>query len=222
MSNEKAVVVWSILSPTVAEVGQRHEEEGRPPRYWCRNAIDTAVVELFVQHYGGFNGTDSVVLYRDVDHPRVEVLTTEMQHECLWAYCRPPTNVLDQEGNSELESKYKLVTEQLASEKNRIQQLERSITGLVVERHELKQMNTESVIKWCDENKDQIVRDLSQSMPGDLRDNGWMVAVHNDYKQDGRPHTFWLLVRDGRAVKGEGPTDSHALNQIRKAIGGDK
>lgn len=47
-----------------------------------------------------------------------------------------------------------------------------------------------------------------------LRDGGWMVAVHNDYRQDGKLRTFWLFVRDGRAVKGEGDTDAEALEAV--------
>ncbi len=48
-----------------------------------------------------------------------------------------------------------------------------------------------------------------------LRDAGWVVAAHNDYQQNGVPHTFWLLTRDNHeCVKGEGITDSAALAQI--------
>ena len=47
-----------------------------------------------------------------------------------------------------------------------------------------------------------------------LRAAGWMVAVHNDYRQDGKLMTFWLFVRDGIAVKGEGATDDEALAQV--------
>jgi len=46
-----------------------------------------------------------------------------------------------------------------------------------------------------------------------LREAGWMVAVHNDYRQDGKLKTFWLFVKDGRAIKGEGDTDSEAVAQ---------
>jgi hypothetical protein len=60
--------------------------------------------------------------------------------------------------------------------------------------------------------------DARRSLPDDLRKNGWTVAVHNDYRQDGAPHTFWLLTKDGRAVKGEGRTDGEALDQIRTNI----
>lgn len=52
-----------------------------------------------------------------------------------------------------------------------------------------------------------------------LRNVGWTVAVHNDYKQDGRLMTFWLLTHaSGRYVKGEGESDFDALEQIRRQI----
>lgn len=54
--------------------------------------------------------------------------------------------------------------------------------------------------------------------PDDIRAQGWAVAVHNDYRLDGVPHTFWLFTRDGVAVKGEGRTDAEALAQVRAAI----
>ena len=47
-----------------------------------------------------------------------------------------------------------------------------------------------------------------------MRKNGWMVAAHNDYYQDGVFHTFWLFVRGGIAVKGEGVSNIEA---VRKA-----
>lgn len=49
-----------------------------------------------------------------------------------------------------------------------------------------------------------------------LRAQGWAVAVHNDYRLNGKPHTFWLLTNDdGRYVKGEGRTDAEALEQCQ-------
>ncbi len=49
----------------------------------------------------------------------------------------------------------------------------------------------------------------------DLRDNGWMVAVHNDYRLNGRDMTFWLMAhQSGLYLKGEGPTDMDALMEI--------
>jgi hypothetical protein len=52
-----------------------------------------------------------------------------------------------------------------------------------------------------------------------LRAAGWMVAVHNDYRQDGKLMTFWLFTRADEtgkliAVKGEGSTDDEALAQV--------
>lgn len=51
-----------------------------------------------------------------------------------------------------------------------------------------------------------------------IRSRGWMVAVHNDYRLNGEPHTFWLFTKDGRAVKGEGRTDSEAIAHVVSAI----
>lgn len=67
-----------------------------------------------------------------------------------------------------------------------------------------------------------------RSRPDDLRDEGLMVAVHNDYMDMGTFHTFWLMTykisnpefRSGvnvLAFKGEGRTDQEALDQIRAA-----
>lgn len=48
-----------------------------------------------------------------------------------------------------------------------------------------------------------------------LRDSGWRVAVHNDYRIDGEDHTFWLFTHSsGLFVKGEGKTDMDALNEV--------
>lgn len=60
----------------------------------------------------------------------------------------------------------------------------------------------------------------SSSLPDDLRAQGWAVAAHNDYRQLGEPHTFWLLTRGCECVKGEGHTDADALNNIRALIRG--
>ena len=58
-----------------------------------------------------------------------------------------------------------------------------------------------------------------------LRSAGWMVAVHNDYRQDGKLMTFWLFTRADEtgkmvAVKGEGPTDDEALAQVYRQVTG--
>jgi hypothetical protein len=57
-----------------------------------------------------------------------------------------------------------------------------------------------------------------RSLPDDLRADGWSVAVHNDYHQDGKCFTFWLFTKGNRAVKGEGFTDAEALDQVRKGV----
>jgi len=57
-----------------------------------------------------------------------------------------------------------------------------------------------------------------KASPDDLRADGWAVAVHNDYRLDGRPHTFWLLTRGDRCLKGEGRDDQSALNEIRAQV----
>lgn len=52
-----------------------------------------------------------------------------------------------------------------------------------------------------------------------LRDAGWSVAIHNDYRLAGEPHTFWLFTHpDGRWIKGEGRTDDEAIAQAHAAI----
>jgi hypothetical protein len=59
---------------------------------------------------------------------------------------------------------------------------------------------------------------LVAASPDDLREQGWAVAVHNDYRLNGERFTFWLLTRGDRCVKGEGRTDADALNEIRRAL----
>lgn len=56
------------------------------------------------------------------------------------------------------------------------------------------------------------------STPDDLRKKGWTVAVHNDYRLDGKQYTFWLMTKGDRCVKGEGETDEEALNEIRAKL----
>jgi len=46
-----------------------------------------------------------------------------------------------------------------------------------------------------------------------MRREGWRVAVHNDYRLDGKLFTFWLFTHSsGRWVKGEGKTDREAVS----------
>lgn len=51
-----------------------------------------------------------------------------------------------------------------------------------------------------------------------------MVAVHNDYRLSGEDYTFWLLTKEfpeegiTLAVRGEGHTDTDALDQVRTEV----
>lgn len=67
-------------------------------------------------------------------------------------------------------------------------------------------------------NSEIITYDPPWSSPNDLRKLGWLIAVHNDYKLNGKNHTFWLMTKGNIALKGEGQTDKEALNQIREQI----
>lgn len=61
------------------------------------------------------------------------------------------------------------------------------------------------------------------SSPDDLRALGLTVAVHNDYRLHGKPHTFWLFTdADDRAYQGEGLTDADALNIVRAKLASRK
>lgn len=60
------------------------------------------------------------------------------------------------------------------------------------------------------------------SSPDDIRDDGWFVAVHNDYTLRNEKHTFWLFTKPIHgvtiAVKGEGSSDQEALDLVRIEI----
>ena len=71
---------------------------------------------------------------------------------------------------------------------------------------------------YADEARHGPYHHAGSPVPDDIRAAGWAVAVHNDYRQDGKAHTFWLFTKDGRAIKGEGLTDAEALDQVREAI----
>lgn len=64
----------------------------------------------------------------------------------------------------------------------------------------------------------EAAQQLPDNTPDDLRAAGWAVAVHNDYRLKGMAHTFWLLTKGDRFVKGEGRTDGEALAQVRAAV----
>jgi hypothetical protein len=62
-----------------------------------------------------------------------------------------------------------------------------------------------------------------------IRSSGWVVAIHNDYKQNGFDMTFWLFTKpnessigrmmQGCYVKGEGDNDYEALYQVAEQLG---
>ncbi len=52
-----------------------------------------------------------------------------------------------------------------------------------------------------------------------LRAAGWMVAIHNDYRQGGKFMTFWLFTNGtGRWLKGEAATDAEALAEVCRVV----
>lgn len=59
---------------------------------------------------------------------------------------------------------------------------------------------------------------INHSSADDLRIAGWSVAVHNDYRLNGERFTFWLFTQGDLCVKGEGRTDTEALNIVRKQL----
>jgi len=58
---------------------------------------------------------------------------------------------------------------------------------------------------------------MAASESARMRENGWVVAVHNDYKLHGEAYTFWGFTRGAIFVKGEGKTDSEAIDEASAA-----
>jgi hypothetical protein len=58
-----------------------------------------------------------------------------------------------------------------------------------------------------------FARENIDYMLATLRGDGWLVAVHNDYRQSGEQYTFWLFTKGDRCIKGEAATDTEALRQ---------
>lgn len=53
-----------------------------------------------------------------------------------------------------------------------------------------------------------------------LRDSGYSVAIHNDYRQGGKRMTFYLFTHiSGTWVRGEAETDSKAIDEVMRRIG---
>lgn len=65
----------------------------------------------------------------------------------------------------------------------------------------------------------------SAATADDLRRRDLVVAVHNDYRQGGKLHTFWLMTHQQgdtiTAYKGEGESDAAALDKIRAQVVSD-
>lgn len=52
-----------------------------------------------------------------------------------------------------------------------------------------------------------------------IRDLGWSVAVHNDYKLGDKQHTFWLFTNGtGAYVKGEAMQVDGEMSMDEKAL----
>ena len=57
--------------------------------------------------------------------------------------------------------------------------------------------------------------DTPADLLGEIRRQDWVVAVHNDYHQEGQFRTFWLFTHpNGKYLKGEGETDTDALKIV--------
>ena len=91
--------------------------------------------------------------------------------------------------------------DQIAELKSTAGRLRASVAELEAENAELKELVSKG-----------------QSVLDTLRAKGWSVAAHNDYKQSGNPHTFWLLTKGNRCYRGEGVTDWLALSNIATEI----
>lgn len=76
----------------------------------------------------------------------------------------------------------------------------------------------DNTYQWSPPSIIALLQSALRSLPYDIRQKGWSCAVHNDYQKNATSYTFWLFTKDGRAVKGEGPTDADALEQIRREI----
>ena len=80
-------------------------------------------------------------------------------------------------------------------------------------------LHSANAIQWRDERIAKLEKELANGGVESLRASGWSVAVHNDYKIHGVPHTFWLFTHaDGRWIKGEGRTDADAIAAARAML----
>lgn len=73
-----------------------------------------------------------------------------------------------------------------------------------------------AIVRWLCHCGEEVAP--PSSMLTEIRALGWSVAVHNDYRLEGEPRTFWGFTREDRWVKGEGRTDDEALSNAIEAI----
>lgn len=52
----------------------------------------------------------------------------------------------------------------------------------------------------------------------DLRKKGWIVIKHDDYWQEGRLKTTWIVAKGTKCFLGDGHSDQEALEKIRSLI----
>lgn len=66
---------------------------------------------------------------------------------------------------------------------------------------------------------DAELRALSEALAA-IRALGWAVGVHNDYRLDGRSHTFWLFTKGDRCCQTECLVEDEAaaLNRLREQL----
>ncbi len=60
----------------------------------------------------------------------------------------------------------------------------------------------ESVYLICRVTEDLLERQKTLDDLDFIRFRGWTVAVHNDYRLNGKSHTFWLFERNGSERRG--------------------
>ena len=51
-----------------------------------------------------------------------------------------------------------------------------------------------------------------------LRDRGWVIGCHNDYRQGGVLHTYYLFTNGDFKVQGEAVGDMMAIDQVEANI----
>lgn len=115
---------------------------------------------------------------------------------------------------------YTIIVQGLPAKMTNAEALRENVEKWRSARDEVTDEEISTLKSFIDERNAAIARAevAEEASPDDIREMGWAVAVHNDYRMNGRPYTFWLFTKNNRAVKGEGSTDVEALRQIRTAL----